>query len=49
MPAAGGKFQKYLQIDWPRSDLVIKANINGSFKIDVSRIVVSDFDCVNIQ
>ena len=49
MPAAGEKFQKYSQIEWPRSDLVIKANINDSFEIDVSRIGVSDFNCVNLQ
>ena len=33
MPAAGEKFQRLLQIEWPRSDLVIKANIKNSFKI----------------
>ena len=29
--------------------MVIKANINDSFEIDVSRIGVSDFNCVNLQ
>ena len=36
MPAAGEKFGRFKQIEWPRSDLVIKANIKDSFEIDVS-------------
>ena len=36
IPAAGEKFRRLLQIEWPRSDLVIKANIKDSFEINES-------------
>ena len=32
--AAGEKFWGFLHMEWPRSDLVIKANIRGSFEMD---------------
>ena len=45
--AAGEKFWGFLHVEWPRSDLVIKANIRDSFEIDSSWIGVSDSDCLD--